>query len=113
MEIRARYVLIGAFMLAVIAAGFGFVYWLHAFGGLTEKAVYRVRFEGSVAGLLVGGPVLFNGLRVGEVTDLQLNADDPRKVTATIAITPGTPLRADTRIGIESQGLLGGSSAIS
>jgi len=113
METRARYVLIGAFMLAVIVAGFAFVYWLQAFGGLAEKTVYRVRFEGSVAGLLIGGPVLFNGIRVGEVTDLQLDPDDPRKVTATIAINPGTRVRADTKIGIESQGLLGGSSAIS
>ncbi len=28
MEIRARYVLIGLFTLAAIAAGFAFVYWL-------------------------------------------------------------------------------------
>ena len=29
METRAPYALIGAFVLAVIGAGFGFVYWLH------------------------------------------------------------------------------------
>ena len=28
MEIRARYVLVGFFTLAVIAGGFAFVYWL-------------------------------------------------------------------------------------
>ena len=32
MEIRAPYVLIGGFVLAVIAAAFGFVYWLHNTG---------------------------------------------------------------------------------
>ena len=35
MEIRAPYVLIGGFVLAVIAAAFGFVYWLHNTGSLT------------------------------------------------------------------------------
>ena len=34
MEIRARYTLIGSFTLAVIAAGFLFVYWLNGSGTL-------------------------------------------------------------------------------
>ena len=70
MEIRARYVQIGAFTLAVIAAGFAFVYWLNNAGGLRERTVYQIRFESSVSGLLVGSAVLFNGIRVGEVTGL-------------------------------------------
>ena len=37
-------------MLAVIAAGFGFVYWLNNAGGLGERAVYQVRFENPVSG---------------------------------------------------------------
>ena len=77
MEIRARYVLIGAFTLAVIAAGFGFVYWLNNAGGLRERAVYRVRFEGSVSGLLAGSAVLFNGIRVGEVTGPAAQSGQP------------------------------------
>ena len=68
METRAPYALIGLFVLAAIAAGFGFVYWLHNSGGLTERTVYRVRFENTVSGLLTGAAVLFNGIRVGEVT---------------------------------------------
>ena len=112
MEIRARYVLIGLFTLAVIAAGFGFVYWLNAFGGWSEKPVYLVRFEGSVTGLLVGGPVLFNGIRVGEVTALRLEPDNPKQVVATIAVDPGTRVHADTQVGLEQQGLLSGSPAV-
>ena len=79
METRAPYALIGLFVLAVIGAVFGFVYWLHNSGGLGERAVYRVRFENTVSGLLTGAAVLFNGIRVGEVTDLGLNPDDPQR----------------------------------
>jgi phospholipid/cholesterol/gamma-HCH transport system substrate-binding protein len=107
METRAPYALIGLFVLAAVAAVFGFVYWLHNSGGLSERTVYRVRFEGSVPGLLTGAAVLFNGIRVGEVTDLRLNPADPRQVTATIAVAPGTPVRADTQAGLEFQGLTG------
>jgi phospholipid/cholesterol/gamma-HCH transport system substrate-binding protein len=107
METRAPYALIGAFVLAVIAAVFGFVYWLNNAGGLGQRTVYHVRFENSVSGLLTGAAVLFNGIRVGEVTELRLSADDPRQVLATIAVMPSTPIRADTQVGLDFQGLTG------
>jgi phospholipid/cholesterol/gamma-HCH transport system substrate-binding protein len=113
METRARYVLIGLFTLAVILFGFGFVYWLEGTGGLGDRAVYRIRFEGSVSGLLTGSAVLFNGVRVGEVTGIALGTEDPRQVTATIAINPGTPVRADTSVGLDFGGLMGGTAAVS
>jgi phospholipid/cholesterol/gamma-HCH transport system substrate-binding protein len=107
MEIRARYIQMGAFTLAVIAAGFAFVYWLNNVGGLGQRAVYRIRFENSVSGLLAGSAVLFNGIRVGEVTGLRLDPDNPRHVQAMIAIERGAPVRADTAVGIDFQGLTG------
>ncbi len=107
METRARYISVGLFVLAIIAAGFGFVYWLNNNGGLGTRVTYQIRFEESVTGLQVGAAVQFNGIRVGEVTGLQLDKDDPRRVTATIAVDPNTPLRADTKVGVASQGLMG------
>jgi phospholipid/cholesterol/gamma-HCH transport system substrate-binding protein len=119
METRAPHALIGLFVLAAIGAVFGFVYWLNNTGGLSERAVYRVRFENTVSGLLTGAAVLFNGIRVGEVTDLRLEADHPRYVIATVAIVATTSVRADTQAGLEYQdltgvpvvSLLGGASA--
>ena len=110
METRARYALIGLFMLAVIAASFGFVYWLENKGGFSQRDVYQVKFQGSVSGLLVGSAVLFNGMRVGEVTELGLKADAPQDVTATIAVERDTPIRSDTEVSIETQGLTGGAA---
>src|SRR3990170_219342 len=110
METRARYALIGLVLLAVIAAGFGFVYWLENKGGFAQREVYQIKFQGSVSGLLVGSAVLFNGIRVGEVTGLGLNPDAPQDVIATIAVDRGTPVRTDTQVGIETQGLTGGAA---
>jgi phospholipid/cholesterol/gamma-HCH transport system substrate-binding protein len=107
METRARYLAIGLFTLTVIAAGFAFVYWLYSGGGFRDQATYQVRFDGSVSGLLVGSAVLFNGIRVGEVTELSLSADDPKEVLATVAIERSTPVRADTVVGMDFQGLTG------
>jgi phospholipid/cholesterol/gamma-HCH transport system substrate-binding protein len=107
METRAPFVLVGAFVLAAIAAAFGFVFWLHNAGGLAPRASYHVQFEGSVPGLLVGAAVLFNGIRVGEVSELGLAPGKPRGVNATISVAATTPVRADTRVGLEFQGLTG------
>ncbi len=110
METRARYALIGLFMLAVIAGSFAFVYWLENKGGFGQRETYKVRFEGPVSGLSTGSPVLFNGLRVGEVTGLSLNPGEPQTVIATIAVQQGTPIRDDTKVGLEQQGLSGGAA---
>src|ERR1700692_1152021 len=107
METRAPFVVVGAFVLAAIAAVFGFVYWLHNTGGLGPRATYHVEFGGSVPGLLGGAAVLFNGIRVGEVTDLGLAPENPRRVNATISVASTTPVRAGTKVGLEFQGLTG------
>ena len=107
MEIRAPYVIIGLFVLAAIGAVFGFAYWLHTTAGLTARSVYQVRFENTVSGLLPGAAVLFNGIRVGEVTSLRFNPAEPRQIVATIAVQPDIPIRPDTHAGLEFQGLTG------
>src|ERR1700757_2221847 len=107
METRAPYVLIGAFVMAAILAVFGFVYWLNNTGGIGPRPTYRVQFQGPVPGLLVGAGVLFNGIRVGEVTELALAPDNPRRVDATISVASTTPVRPDTRVGLEFLGLTG------
>uniref|UniRef100_UPI0035629393 MlaD family protein n=1 Tax=Methyloceanibacter sp. TaxID=1965321 RepID=UPI0035629393 len=108
METRARYALIGLFMLAVIGTIFAFVYWLENKGGFGERETYRVQFESSVSGLLIGSAVLFNGIRVGEVTGISLNPDEPQQVIAAISVLKNTPIREDTRVNVEQQGLTGG-----
>src|ERR1019366_6933388 len=107
METRAPFVVVGAFVLATMVAVFGFVYWLHNTGGLGPRKTYHVQFDGSVPGLLIGAGVLFNGIRVGEVTDLGLAPDSPRRVNATISVSSTTPVRSDTKVGLEFQGLTG------
>jgi phospholipid/cholesterol/gamma-HCH transport system substrate-binding protein len=107
METRAPFVVVGAFVLAAIAAVFGFVYWLHNTGGLGPRLTYHLQFDGPVPGLLVGAAVLFNGIRVGEVTDLGLAPDSPRRVNAAISVASTTPVRSDTKVGLEFQGLTG------
>jgi phospholipid/cholesterol/gamma-HCH transport system substrate-binding protein len=105
METRANYVLIGSFTLAVIAAAFGFVLWFQSLHTTKARSPLRVVFEGPAAGLRNGGSVNFNGIRVGEVISVKL--DNPRRVVALAMIENNAPIRKDTQVGLEFQGLTG------
>ena len=107
MENRAHYVLIGSFVLVFAFAMFAFVYWLQNVGGLGQQAIYRVRFEQPVSGLTVGSGVLFNGIRVGTISELKLDPSVPKQLVASISVNPGTPIRADTQVDVTYQGLTG------
>jgi phospholipid/cholesterol/gamma-HCH transport system substrate-binding protein len=107
METKANYIVTGAFTIAVIFGVFGFIYWFQNSGDGGERSVYRVVFVDSVSGLRPGAAVLFDGMRVGEVTKLALDAQDPRKVEALIAIDRMMPVRADTKVTLAFQGLTG------
>src|SRR3954464_1142318 len=105
METRANFVLIGAFTLAVIAAAFGFVLWFQSLHTTKARSPLRVIFEGPAAGLRNGGSVNFNGIRVGEVISVKL--DNPRRVVALAMVENNAPIRKDTLVGLEFQGLTG------
>ena len=109
METRAHYTLIGAFTLTVIAAAFSFVFWFSGTDKSNPRRTYQLVFNSSVSGLSRGSPVLFNGLRVGEVTKIDL-APDPGKVIAIIDVDQRTPMKADTKARLEYQGLTGVAS---
>jgi phospholipid/cholesterol/gamma-HCH transport system substrate-binding protein len=107
MERRVRFIVVGAFTLAAIFGVFLFVYWMHAAGGITHTRPLRVDFEGSAAGLRPGSAVLYNGVRIGEVTRIAFDRIRADFVEADLAIDATAPLRKDARVGIEAQGLLG------
>jgi phospholipid/cholesterol/gamma-HCH transport system substrate-binding protein len=106
METRANYTIIGLFTVVVVAAVFGFVYWFQ--GGVGgERGYYRIAFDGSVAGLRTGGAVVYNGIRVGEVTGLELDPKNAGDVLVTVSLYKGVTIRPDTQIGLDYQGLTG------
>ncbi len=108
METRANFVLIGAFTLAAILGAFAFIMWIAGYGASGTHRHYQVVFDGSVSGLSVGSNVLFNGLKVGEVTDLRFVKDNPTQVIADIDVTNASaPINANTKAQLETQGLTG------
>jgi phospholipid/cholesterol/gamma-HCH transport system substrate-binding protein len=110
METRANYALIGIFTLAVVAAAFGFVYWFSGTEKPGGRKTYKIIFTGSISGLSNNGVVLFNGVRVGEVSKIGLLPQDPSQVYALISIDANAPVRTDTKARLEYTGFTGVAS---
>jgi len=105
MQSRAAHALIGLATVAVLAVLVGVGYW---FGrGQADTIDVKVVFNGKVSGLGRGSSVLFNGLRVGEVRELDIEPDNPRQIYAILKISQSAPLRVDTIVRLEAQGLAG------
>ena len=107
METRANYVMIGVFTLAIVVGVFAFVWWFQRLGTGEQKAQFEIYFDSPVSGLRSGAVVNFNGIRVGEVKSLALVPDVPKAAVAIIEITATTPVRTDTKVTLEYQGLTG------
>lgn len=107
MEIKSNNVLIGAFTLAAIVGIFLFLLWVSGVQLNKQFAYYKIVFDGSVSGLSESGPVQYNGLPVGKVTDLHLMDNNPNKVVAIIEIDARTPVKEDSIAQLELSGLTG------
>ncbi|MEP3197629.1 MAG: MlaD family protein [Lentilitoribacter sp.] len=109
METKANYTIVGLFAVFVTAAAFGFIYWYAELWQTGKFARIVVQIPGSAAGLNVGAPVRFNGIPVGQVTNVNIDLTQPKFVNARAEISVDTPINASTIIKLEAQGLTGAS----
>ena len=107
METRAHHVLIGAFTLVVVALVLLFALWLGKTSLNKQYNHYDIVFTEAVTGLSKGSPVQYNGIQIGEVSQLKLDPKDPRKVLARIRVAADTPIKTDTRAKLGLLGLTG------
>lgn len=108
MEAKVNLAVVGAFVLALAAAGIGGLLWLGS-GRLSQKAyeTYVASFSESVSGLSTRAPVKLRGVEVGAVQEIALDPDDPARVRVVLSIEKGTPVKEDTYATLGVQGLTG------
>src|ERR1700735_1236847 len=106
MKMRATNLMIGATTLIILAAGLSGVLGVRKYRAISQETRMRVVFEGgSASGLRRGGGVNFDGVQSGELLPLRL--DTPRNVVAEVRVDKNAPIRKDTFVGLEFQGLTG------
>jgi phospholipid/cholesterol/gamma-HCH transport system substrate-binding protein len=109
METRARYVIVGAFVLLMAAGVVGFLVWAAKIGPDREYDFYTINFETAITGLSSSGSVRFNGIYVGSVYDIELDTEDPGRVRVDIRVYRGTPVTTHSIASLDSMGLTGGT----
>lgn len=103
-----NYTLVGTFVLALGALLVAGVLWLAAGGAWQKKYdLYQAIADESVAGLNLNAPVKYNGVDVGKVRQIRLDAVNPQRVNLLFAIERGTPIKEDTVAVLKTQGLTG------
>lgn len=113
---RRNAVLVGAFVIAMLAALVGSLVWLK---GWTRDTTSYVTVFRSVSGLTVGAQVLYEGYQVGRVTGIDrltgsetatLFGDSgeagPLRFRVDMAVKEGWPVAAGAEAGIVATGLL-------
>jgi phospholipid/cholesterol/gamma-HCH transport system substrate-binding protein len=109
METRAHHVLIGLFTVIVVAAALLFGLWLAKSSVDSAFKDYQVVFNEAVTGLSRGSPVHYSGIKVGDVVQLRLDPQDPRRVLAQIRVAGETPIKRDTFAKLALAGITGTS----
>jgi len=107
MERNANYALVGLISTLLLIGLLVFLVWLSGPALSRDYDRYDIVFQGPVRGLSKGAEVLFNGIKVGEVTDLSLDKANPQLVVARAKVTSDVPIRADSYATLEPQGITG------
>jgi ABC-type transporter Mla subunit MlaD len=96
------FIAIGSILILVFAAAV-------AGSRLVQKRdIYYIMFENySVSGLQVGGPVNYQGIKVGRVDAIKIDPKDVSKIILTLSVDAGTPIKVDTEAVLTLIGITG------
>lgn len=107
MNSRFSYALVGLFVLILGAVLAWSVVWFSTNGITGDYSRYVIYLEESVSGLSVDSPVRYNGVKVGGITEIRIDPDNPRLVRVIISVSDDAPVKTDTVAILKTQGLTG------
>lgn len=90
--------LIGIFVLGAIILSIAALFFFGRGGLFSQRESYLLYFDRSVKGLSVGAPVMFRGVRIGQVTDISVHVNPDNytfRIPVTISIEPERIEEAD------------------
>jgi phospholipid/cholesterol/gamma-HCH transport system substrate-binding protein len=107
MDRDANYVVVGAFVLLVVAMAASFVFWYTDQRDKRTYQPYEIYFQGTVSGLTAGSPVRYLGVDVGKVERILLDSGQPKRVEVIAQIEAGAPIDGRTLASLNLQGVTG------
>lgn len=108
MENKARYTLVGIFIIVFTACAVAFILWLAKYDKDTLNAKqYRVYATSSVSGLNKNTIVVYKGLDIGFIEDIRINPKNQEQIEIILKIKKPEIIKIDSKAIIESQGITG------
>ena len=110
MEPRAHHLIIGLFTILAFAAALIFSLWLAKPSADRDWGYYEIVFDHAVGGLSEGNPVLYSGVQIGDVVELNLDPDNPGHVRVLVRVDQSVPIRENTKAGLVLANITGSMS---
>lgn len=108
MENKARYTLVGLFIIVFLLSLITFILWQAKYNFKDTKAYeYRLYTKSSVAGLNKNSFVEYKGLNIGIVEDIRINQKNLQEIEIILKINNPTMIKTDSFATIQSQGITG------
>lgn len=107
MELKAKHILVGSFVLISMLSLFAFVAWLAKVEFDQETTFYEIYFENSVSGLSPAADVRYRGINVGSVKHISIDPENPERIRVLVEIDAAVPIRKGDHARLELQGITG------
>jgi ABC-type transporter Mla subunit MlaD len=107
MEKSAKYFAVGLFVTVTTFLFVGFLIWLVGPHNKQDFNFYTVEFTDSIGGLEEGSDVQYMGVKVGKVIKMHLVPGNNKLVRVDVGVDKTTPVRAHTKIVLQTQGITG------
>lgn len=107
MQGKVNYTAVGFFVVVLTAFLAITIFWLSTMSGNKHYSTYVVYVHENVTGLSVESPVRFNGVKVGYVQSINLDAKNPKLVKLKLGIAPDVRITTSTYAILNEQGITG------
>ena len=101
METRSNHLLVGTFVLLLVAGSVAFIIWAVKADVDAKVTNYHVYFAGSVSSLSNVSEVRYRGAPIGTVTDIRIDPENVERVRVTLDVSGDTPIKEDSIASIE------------
>ncbi len=108
MENKARYTVVGLFLLIFTSAMIAFVIWLARYDiDKINAKEFRLYSKNSISGLTENSIVIYKGLDIGTIEKIRINPEDLEEIEIILKITNPNIIKENSYAIIQSQGVTG------
>lgn len=108
MENKARYTVVGLFLLIFTCAMIAFVIWLARYDiDKINAKEFRLYSKNSISGLTENSIVIYKGLDIGTIEKIRINPEDLEEIEIILKITNPNIIKENSYAIIQSQGVTG------